>query len=136
MLDQLAYAKELHNTVVRECARHYKRLLYGDPDYPVRLGRIIAGIVSEEVVRRELAGGPTSRHLLGQAVNFSIVGIDDIRVVEDIRTGAIPVRIGTYAEVNGVHASLPFTINGVRVEGVRLWADLGTPGFVGYDLPS
>ena len=134
MLTQLAHAKRLHNGVIRQCARYYKTKIYGDPDHPVRLGRILYGIVSDAVVRAELRGGPTSRHLLGQAVNFSLVGVDNSRVVEDIRLGRIDAEVGTYGEVNGIHASLPFTINGVRVERMRLWADHGVPGFVGYDL--
>ena len=134
MLSQLAHAKRLHNGVVRACARYYKEKLYGNPDHPVRLGQILYGIVSDAVVRSELRGGPTSRHLLGQAVNFSLVGVDNSRVVEDIRLGRIDAEVGTYGEVNGIHASLPFTINGIRVERVRLWSDHGVPGFVGYDI--
>jgi hypothetical protein len=134
LLDQLAYAKRLHNDVVRECARYYKGLIYGDQDYPVRLGQIIYGIISPDVVRRELWGGPTSRHTLGQAVNFSINGVDDGRVVSDIAAGLIPVKVGTYAHVNGVHASLPFTINGQKIERLLLWSDNGVPDFVGYSF--
>ena len=73
-----------------------------------------------------------SRHLLGQAVNFQILGVDSVRVVEDIAHGHIPVRVGTYALVNGIHASLPFRTDGQTVERLRLWADPGIPGFVGY----
>lgn len=134
MLAQLGYAKRLHNTVVKVCARHYKKILYGNPDHPVRLGRIIYGVVSEETVRRELEAGPTSRHLLGQAVNFSIIGVDDRQVVQDILNGVIDVDVGTFGQVNGVHASLPFTINGTRVEKIHLWADRGIPGFIGYNI--
>lgn len=132
LLEELAYAKRLHNDVILPCARYYKELLYGNPDYPTRLGQILYGIVAPDVVRAELSGGPTSRHLLGQAVNFQILGVDSVRVVEDIAHGHIPVRVGTYALVNGIHASLPFRTDGQTVERLRLWADPGIPGFVGY----
>lgn len=132
LLEELAYAKRLHNDIILPCAQYYKKILYGDPDYPTRLGQILYGIVTPDIVRAELSGGPTSRHLIGQAVNFQILGVDSARVVDDIARGKIPVRIGTYALVNGIHASLPFRTGGQTIERLRLWADPGIPGFVGY----
>lgn len=131
-LEALSYAKRLHQDVILPCARYYKKLMYGNPEYPTRLGQILYGIVPETTVRKELRGSQTSRHLLGQAVNFKILGVPDSRVVADIESGAIAARVGTYAVTAGVHASLPFTINGVTVERMLLWQDSGTPGFVGY----
>lgn len=133
-LEALSYAKRLHMDVILPCARYYKKLMYGNPEYPTRLGQILYGIVSETRIRKELRGSDTSRHLLGQAVNFKILGVPDSRVVADIQSGAIAARVGTYAVTAGVHASLPFTINGVTVERMLLWQDSGTPGFVGYSF--
>jgi hypothetical protein len=132
LTEQLGYAKLLYYGVVRPCARYYKALIYGNPDYPVRLGQILFGIVSAQVVRAELRAGPSSRHLLGQAVNFSIKGVDNRRVCDDIEAGSIQVTVGTYGEVNGIHASLPFTTGGIQISGLRLFSSLGSLGFIGY----
>lgn len=132
ILNSLAYAKRLHNDVILPCARYYKKLMYGDPEYPTRVGQVLYGIVSPKIAKNELSVGPTSRHLLGQAVNFSIVGVDHARVVEDISARNIEAYPGTYALTAGVHASLPFVINGVTVSHLLLWQDSSVPGFVGY----
>ena len=88
--------------------------------------------VSEKVVRENLRGSVTSRHLVGQAVNFTLVNIKDERVVQDIASGAIHVDVGTYAQTSGVHATLPFYVDGQLIQRMLLWTDRGTPGFVGY----
>jgi hypothetical protein len=134
LTEQLGYARQLHSGVILPCCRYYKNIIYGDPDYRVRLGQVVFGIVSADVLYRGLRVGPTSRHLLGQAVNFAINGVADRRVVDDIDAGLIQVTVGTYGEVNGIHASLPFTTNGVRIEHMRLRSNTGVPGFVGYSF--
>ena len=133
MLDALSYAKRLHNDVVLPAATYYKRILYGDPNYPVRLGQILYGIVPQQTVTEELRGGPTSRHLLGQAGNFRINGIESAKVVEDIVSGAIRCEYGTIALTAAIHVSLPYyAANGQTVRNMLLWSDSGVPNFVGY----
>lgn len=133
MLDALSYAKRLHNDVVLPAATYYKRILYGDPNYPVRLGQILYGIVPQQTVTEELRGGPTSRHLLGQAGNFRINGIESAKVVEDIVSGAIRCEYGTIALTAAIHVSLPYyAANGQIVRNMLLWSDSGVPNFVGY----
>jgi hypothetical protein len=135
LLEELSYAKRLHNEIVVPVAAHYKRILHGDPNYPLRIGKILCGIITPEDVRNVLKGGATSRHLIGQAVNFSIEGVDDSRVVDDIANGIISVDYGTLALTTGVHATLPFyAANGQMVRRMRLWTDAGVPGFVGYEF--
>jgi hypothetical protein len=133
MLEALSYAKRLHNEVVLPCATYYKKLIYGDPNYPVRLGQIIYGIVSQETVTKYLRGGPASRHLLGQAANFRINSVEDAKVVEDLTAGKIQASYGTLALTAGIHVSLPFySANDSVVKRMTLWADSGVPNFVGY----
>jgi hypothetical protein len=135
MLEALSYAKTLHNDVILPAASYYKTLVYGRPDYPIRLGQVIYGIVEQDVVRAELQGGPPSRHLVGQAVNFRINGIDPYRVVQDLSNGSIPAVYGTLALSAGIHASLPFYgANGQIVQHLYLWSDNGVPNFVGYQF--
>jgi hypothetical protein len=132
---QIGYALRLWRDVVNPTARFYKRRIYGDPDYPARIVSITYGIVSSGVVRSELKGGPASRHLLGQAVNFQVDGVDPARVVSDIQGGALKVLVGTYGvSTGGVHASLPFYAAGQPVTRMRLWADPGVPGSVRYSF--
>ena len=133
MLEALSYAKRLHNDVVLPCATYYKQMIYGDPNYPVRLGQIVYGIVSQETVRRYLRGGPTSRHLVGQAANFRINGVEDHKVVEDLTAGKIRADYGTLALTAAIHVSLPFfSANDAVVRKMTLWSDSGVPNFVGY----
>ena len=135
MLEALSYAKRLHNDVVLPTASYYKGVIYGDPNYPTRLGQILYGIVPGEVVTKYLRGGPPSRHLLGQAVNFKIIGVQDQKVVEDIHSGRIKARYGTLARTAGVNATLPFyAANDAVVKGMLLWSDNGVPDFVGYQF--
>jgi hypothetical protein len=135
MLETLSYAKRLHNDVILPAATYYKGVIYGDPNYPTRLGQILYGIVPGEVVTKYLRGGPPSRHLLGQAVNFMITGVQDQKVVEDIHAGRIHARYGTIARTAGVNATLPYyAANDSVVEGMLLWSDNGVPKFVGYEF--
>lgn len=133
LLDELSYAKRLHNEIILPVARHYKRLIYGNANHPIRLGQIIYGIIPRETVSKVLLGGSPSRHLLGQAANFRIVGVDDQRVVQDVAAGVIKVDYGTIAQTSGVQVTLPFyAANGQTVRHMSLWTDGGVPGFVGY----
>jgi hypothetical protein len=133
MLEALSYAKRLHNDVVLPCASYYKQIIYGDANYPTRLGQIRYGIIPETTVTRNLRGSASSRHLLGQAVNFSINSVSDAKVVEDLEQGRITAYYGTLALTSGIHASLPFyAANDAIVRRMTLWSDSGIPNFVGY----
>jgi hypothetical protein len=134
LLQQLASAKRLYQDVVLPCARYYKHIVYGSEDYPVRLAQILYGIVSAQTIRGTLRAGPKSRHLLGQAVNFSIQGIEDVRVVDDITAGHIKVNVGTYGATTGVYASLPFELDGQLITRLLLHRDPDVPGAIGYQF--
>ena len=137
MLDALSFAKRLHNDIVLPVATYYKQLIYGSPTYPIRLGQIIYGIVSEKVITSELRGGPSARHRLGQAGNFKVLGVDNDKIVEDISNGRIRVEYGTVALTTAVHVTLPFfATNGQVVRSMKLWTDNGVPNFVGYQFNS
>jgi hypothetical protein len=128
-------ARLLYTQVIVPCARYYKQLVYGSLSYPVRIAKILYGITPRKTLRRELRVGPTSRHLLGEAVNFSISGVHDSRVVSDLAAGKIPnVVVGTFAETAGVFASLPFEVEGQRIEGLYLYHGNAIPGFIGYEF--
>ena len=130
---QVDGARQLYAQVVSPCARYYKGLLFGSASAPVRIARVLYGIVPRRVVRAELGGGPSSRHLLGEAVNFTLGGVPDSRVVADLAAGVIPgVTVGTFGETAGIHASLPFDAGGQRVERLLLFHAGGSPGYVGY----
>lgn len=134
-LEALAYAKLIHNSIIIPVARYYKGLIYGDHDYPVRISQIVYGIVPNEVITNELRGSVVSRHRLGQAVNFRILGVEDARIVDDLTNGSIDVDFGTVAVSAGVHISLPFAAaNGQMVHKLRLWSDNSVPGFIGYEF--
>ncbi len=130
---QLGYAKALHRGVIVPCARYYKQIIYGDPDYPVRLGQILYGIISLAEVAA-IGGAVNDRHVLGQAVNFGIAGVPPSRICDDIEGGNIGVSIGTYADVNGVFASLPYVINGMEIRRMRLRASGQVPGAIDYSF--
>ena len=133
MLDALSYAKRLHNDIIIPVTAYYKGILYGDKNYKTRLGNILYGIVPNQVVSQELRGGPPSRHLLGQAANFTITGVESSRVANDLDSGIISADYGTLALTSGIHVSLPFyASNGEAIKHMRLWTDSGVPNFVGY----
>jgi hypothetical protein len=135
LLTELSYAKTLHNNVVRTAANHYKNIIYGDPTYPTRLGWLNYGIVSKDIVHRELRGGPTSRHVVGQACNFGVISVEPGKIIEDIINGIIECDYGTIALTSNVNVTLPFyAANGQIVRHMLLWSNSGIPGFIGYQF--
>ena len=133
MLDALSYANRIHTDIIIPLTSYYKGIIYGDKNYKIRLGNILYGIVANSVVTSELRGGPPSRHLLGQACNFSITGVENAKVAEDLDNAVISCDYGTLAVTAGVHISLPFyAANGETIRHLRLWNNSGVPDFVGY----
>jgi len=130
---QVNTARRMYFGIVSPIAKHYKRIIFGSTSHPARLGKIAYGIMDPRDVRRSLRAGPTSRHLLGEAVNFVIVGVPTSRVIADLASGVIQgITVGTFAEVNGIHAGLPFEVEGQRIERLYLYQRPSANQYIGY----
>jgi hypothetical protein len=128
-------AKRLHSEIIVPITSYYKQQLYGDSNYPIRLGNILYGIVSSNTVKSTLKGSLISRHMIGEAVNFEIKGISNNTVVDDILNKRINVEYGTLAITTGIHITLPFhAANGQLVKNLYLHTNSNFPEFVDYQF--
>jgi hypothetical protein len=133
MLESISYAKRLHNEIILPITTYYKKVRFHNPNHPIRLGKILFGIVSKKTIYEELKGSQASRHLIGQACNFQIDGIDDRQVIKDITEKTIDIEFGTLALTNGIHISLPFyAANDQLVKNMLLWNDVNIPNYINY----
>ncbi len=62
-----------------------------------------------------------SMHLAGKAVDFSILGVEPYKLVEDIVSGDIGIRFGVlYVVGDMVHITAPYKFSGWLVSGLVL----------------
>ena len=108
--------KRIHNEILLPIFKHY----YGE-NAPATCQLRIAFVLGSLTDIREIVGGNVfSKHLQGEAVDFTMVGVDPQTLLADIKSGALKIRFGVLILVNGVHITLPSTFEGLEVEGVIL----------------
>ena len=134
LLDALPWAKRMHRSIIMPIARRYHIENFGGIEAGGCLTMIRYGLLSASMTRTRLGAGPPSLKFINQTVNFSVIGVPDEVVVDDIANGRIEgIRVGTFGVSSGVHASLPFYIGGETVERLHLFKMPGVPGHIGYD---
>lgn len=113
--------KRLHNEVLLPIYRFYYP---NQPDNSCVI-KIIFGLTSLETTKRNVYGSIVSKHLSGEAVDFTMVGIDSSKVLKDVREGRLNITFGTLYVSNGLHVTLPYISEGYEVKGVII----DTPNF-------
>jgi hypothetical protein len=106
--------KRLHNEVLLPIYRFYYP---NQPDDSCVI-KIIFGLTSLETTKRNVYGSIVSKHLSGEAVDFTMNGIDSSKVISDIREGKLNIVFGTLYASNGLHVTLPYVSEGYEVKGV------------------
>jgi hypothetical protein len=92
--------------------------------------RIHGGLTSMKTSVSKLSSSLATRHIHGQAVNFSLVSISNEEVIDDIANGRIGVQFGILALVNGIYITIPYTYENYEVRGVVL----SSPNFDSDDI--
>lgn len=112
--DKLANLKKIHSEILTPIYNFY----YGKIDDSQCNLKIYYGLLSMEGVRQSASGSFVSKHLTGEAVDFSLMGISNSKIVSDISKGLIDIDFGVLMITNGVHISLPYTINDYLIKNV------------------
>ena len=82
--------------------------------------RIHGGVTSIMGAVKYLGSSLATRHIMGDAVNFSLVSVPKSQIIADLSSGAIGVEFGVVAPTNGIYLTLPYEFEGHRVSGVVL----------------
>jgi len=108
--------KRIHNELLLPIFKHY----YGENAPATCQLRIAFALGSLQDIQEIIGGNVFSKHLQGEAVDFSMVGVDPQKFLADIKSGELKLRFGVLILVNGIHITLPSTFDGLEVEGVIL----------------
>lgn len=108
--------KRIHNELLLPIFKHY----YGENAPATCQLRIAFALGSLQDIQEIIGGNVFSKHLQGEAVDFSMVGVDPQKFLADIKSGVLKLRFGVLILVNGIHITLPSTFDGLEVEGVIL----------------
>lgn len=108
--------RRIHDEILLPIFNHY----FGVGAPPTCQMKINFAIGTIEDIVSISGGSSFSRHLRGEAVDFSIVGVDSVKIVDDIRNGVININFGVLTLTNGIHITLPYKFEGMDVNRVIL----------------
>lgn len=123
---KLQNLRRLHSEILLPIYRFY----YGSENDASCKMRIHGGLTSMLTSVSKLTSSMATRHIHGQAVNFSLVSISNEDVINDISSGAIGVDYGVCALVNGIFITVPYTYENYQIRGVTL----SSPNFDSDDI--
>lgn len=106
--------KKIHNNILLPIYKYY----FGDePDSTCRM-RIMGGLTSMMTAIKYLGASTGTRHVYGDTVNFSLVGVSTDQIAKDIASKKINIEFGAMALVNGVYITLPYIYENSEVRGI------------------
>jgi hypothetical protein len=108
--------KKIHNEILLPIFNHY----FGEGAPATCQMKINFALGSVNDIVTTIGGSSFSRHIRGEAVDFSIVGVDTSKVLEDIKSGVINIDFGVITLTNGIHLTLPYTFEGLDIRRVVL----------------
>lgn len=114
--DKVANLKKIHAEILTPIYKYY----YGKVDDSQCNLKIYYGLLSLEGVVQSASGSYISKHLTGEAVDFQLVGIPNNTIIKDIASGKIEIDFGVAVITNGIHITLPYTVNDYSVKNVIL----------------
>jgi hypothetical protein len=114
--DRATKLRKLHDEILLPIFKHY----YGETAPATCQMRISFGLGSlfDTVIRP--AGSSFSRHLRGEAVDFSMVGVEPSQLYKDLKNGELTIPFGVFTLINGMHITLPYNFEGYEVKGVLM----------------
>jgi hypothetical protein len=108
--------KRIYDSILIPIYKYY----YGDEgDISCKM-RIHGGLTSMKVAYQLLGSSLSTKHITGEACNFSLVSVSNDTVIKDIQERRIKIDFGVMAEINGIFITLPGTFEGYEVSGVVL----------------
>jgi len=133
--EKIEKARQVHKEIIMPIAKYYRKKLGYEDNKTICLTNILFAVVSDKTLGKVLKGSPTSRHKLGEAVNFKIVGVEDLQIIEDLRQKRIPdANIGMFARTTGVMVTLPYYIGNQLVENLHLYSDYAYRDRIHFDF--
>ena len=108
--------RRVHDELLMPIFKHY----YGENAPSTCQMRILMALASLKDIREIAGGNAFSRHLYGDAVDFTMIGVEPQKFLADLKSGALKLGFGVLVNVNGTHITLPYTFEGLDVKGVIL----------------
>lgn len=114
--NKIANIKKIHNEILLPIYNHY----YGSNSAPSCQIKIVFGIGGLKNTIVDAGGTSFSRHLRGEAVDFSMVGVSGQKLIADLKSGALRINFGVLSLTNGIHITLPYTYEDLDIRGMIL----------------
>lgn len=114
--DKIKNLKRVHNELLLPIYNHY----YGVDSNPSCQIKIIFALGSLKNTIVDAGGSSFSRHLRGEAVDFTMVGVSAEKLINDLKSGVLRLNFGVLAATNGTHLTLPYTFEDLDVRGMIL----------------
>lgn len=114
--DKVAKLKRIHSEILTPIYKYYFKEF---DDSQCNL-KIYYGLLSLKEANLSASGSFISKHVAGEAVDFQLVGIPNIQILEDIKNKKIDIEFGVLVITNGLHITLPYPINGTFVRNIIL----------------
>lgn len=109
---KVANIKRVHNEILLPLYNFY----YGNTTAPSCQIKVFFGIGSRSEINSVAAGSSFSRHSRGEAVDFTMVGIDYKKLLSDLKSGSLNLNFGILIPSNGIHMTLPYTYEGYTIQ--------------------
>lgn len=114
--------KEIHREILIPIVKYYKEKSDDQFIKDFCILNILTGLSTDRRLETTPVG-EISRHYIGEAVNFRLVGIDDETIIDDLKNKRLPVSVGAFGNPNGVFVTLPYTLDGTRIENLYITTD-------------
>lgn len=110
--------KRVHNEIILPIYRYY----YGEEAVPVCQIHINLCLASYKTIFAVIQANAFSKHIVGSAVDFSLVGVDHRTFINDLREGNIPdINYGVVFLTGGsIHMTLPYTFENLEIKKMYL----------------
>lgn len=120
--DRINNLKRLHKEVLIPIVNYYKAKSDDKFIKDFCILKILTGL-STDLRLATTPVGEISHHYIGKAVNFRLIGIDDEVIIDDLINKRLPVNVGAFGNPNGVFVTLPYEVNGTRIENLHIFKD-------------
>jgi hypothetical protein len=111
--------EKMHSTILKPIVKFYKAK-YSQELAGVCILQVYNGVSDVDATRTRSHGSDFSSHLTGEGCDFSILGVTNREVVEDITSGQIGIEYGVISLVNGIHITLPLNFEGHKITNLYI----------------
>lgn len=122
MSNRIANLKRLHKEILVPIVDYYKANTDDKFIKEQCILKILTGLSTDSRLNTTPVGD-MSLHYMGKAVNFRLTGIDDEVIIDDLKNKRIPVNVGVFSNPHGIFLTLPYDVNGTRIENLYVFKD-------------